>query len=205
MTSGKYQRRTALYCPSRYALPIAVTLPMLALAACVYIRCQSQRTAPLDKRSFRQLGANVTRHIWNNAEPSMLRIVQSSLGTRYIPVASHEVPHVPGACAVSAENRFDCARDRALGREECEQRGCCYAPVMQTLPSGPPWCFYPPSYPGYRMGPFSPTALGSTATLSRSTPSYLPRDIAMLRLDVMEETESRLHLTVGISLVIYIC
>ncbi|XP_048847390.1 lysosomal alpha-glucosidase [Brienomyrus brachyistius] len=195
MTSRKNQRRTTRYCLPRFALPIAVTLPVLALAACVYIRCQSQRTAPLGKRSSWQLGANVTRHTWNHAEPSMLRIVQSSLGTQDIPVASHEAPPVPGACAVSPENRFDCARDRALSREECEQRGCCYVPVMQTLPSGPPWCFYPPSYPGYRMGPFSPTALGRTATLTRSTPSYLPRDIAMLRLDVMDETESRLHLT----------
>uniref|UniRef100_A0A667ZHF4 P-type domain-containing protein n=1 Tax=Myripristis murdjan TaxID=586833 RepID=A0A667ZHF4_9TELE len=44
-------------------------------------------------------------------------------------------------CAMALENRFDCARDRALSKTECEDRGCCYAPVPDT--GGPPWCFYP--------------------------------------------------------------
>ncbi|KAL4657912.1 lysosomal alpha-glucosidase [Arapaima gigas] len=98
-------------------------------------------------------------------------------------------------CAVPPESRFDCARDRALSQEECEERGCCYAPLTQSISNGPPWCFYPPSYPGYRMGPLSPTPRGQAATLIRSVPSYLPRDVSTLRLEVMAETERRLHLT----------
>lgn len=100
-------------------------------------------------------------------------------------------------CSVPPERRFDCARDRALSRAECETRGCCYVPLPAGLSGGPPWCFYPPSYPGYKMGSFFPTSKGRAANLTRSKPSYLPRDIATLRLEVAEETAGRLHLTVS--------
>ncbi|KAL0993142.1 hypothetical protein UPYG_G00103760 [Umbra pygmaea] len=96
---------------------------------------------------------------------------------------------------VALKSRFDCARDRVLSQTECKERGCCYSPLPQGVSGGPPWCFYPKSYSGYRMGPLNSTSRGHTATLTRSTPSYLPRDITTLRLEVQEETESRLHFT----------
>lgn len=102
------------------------------------------------------------------------------------------------SCRLAPKQRFDCARDRALSRAECEARGCCYIPLRDSLSSGPPWCFYPPSYPGYKMGPLSPSPRGQAATLTRPTPSYLPRDISTLRLEVMEESEGRLHITVSV-------
>jgi len=115
------------------------------------------------------------------------------------------------AAAVAPESRFDCARDRPLSREGCQERGCCYAPLMladgerPSLTSGPPWCYYPPSYSGYRMGPLTPTRRGRGATLVRPTPSYLPRDISTLRLEVIEETANCFHLTVSLwKLVTYI-
>ncbi|XP_072549705.1 lysosomal alpha-glucosidase isoform X2 [Salminus brasiliensis] len=98
-------------------------------------------------------------------------------------------------CGIAAERRFDCARDRALTQSECEQRGCCYVPLPQSAFSGPPWCFYPVSYPGYRMGALFPTPRGQEASLTRSTRSYLPRDIQTLKLEVMAEEAGRLHLT----------
>ncbi|KAK3520467.1 hypothetical protein QTP70_024085 [Hemibagrus guttatus] len=98
-------------------------------------------------------------------------------------------------CGLPVEKRFDCARDRTVTRAQCEERGCCYLPLLQSEYSGPPWCFYPASYPGYRMGPLSPTPRGQSATLTRVTPSYLPRDISTLQLEVMEEEAGRLHLT----------
>lgn len=100
-------------------------------------------------------------------------------------------------CGLPVEKRFDCARDRTVTRAECEERGCCYLPLLQSEYSGPPWCFYPASYPGYRMGPLSSTPRGQSATLTRVTPSYLPRDISTLQLEVMEEEAGRLHLTVS--------
>lgn len=123
------------------------------------------------------------------------------------PAPSHrllwEVPHPASSSGpreaecrrVALESRFDCARDRVLSQTECQGRGCCYAPLPQGLSGGPPWCFYPPSYSGYRMGPLTPTSRGQAATLTRPTPSYLPRDISTLRLEILDETEGRLHLT----------
>uniref|UniRef100_A0A3Q2DNX6 Lysosomal alpha-glucosidase n=1 Tax=Cyprinodon variegatus TaxID=28743 RepID=A0A3Q2DNX6_CYPVA len=95
-------------------------------------------------------------------------------------------------CAMALESRFDCGRDRLLSQEECEERGCCYAP-LPGLP-GPPWCFYPALYPGYNMGPLSPSERGQTAFLNRTSPSYLPKDVSSLSLEVTEETPSCFHL-----------
>ncbi|KAM9843546.1 lysosomal alpha-glucosidase [Aulostomus maculatus] len=78
-------------------------------------------------------------------------------------------------------------------RRECEERGCCYSPLLNA--SGPPWCFYPVSYPGYTMGPLTPIPRGQAATLTRARPSYLPRDIFTLRLEATEEPAGCLHLT----------
>lgn len=98
-------------------------------------------------------------------------------------------------CTMAPDSRFDCARDKAVSQSECEQRGCCYAPGSDS--AGPPWCFYPGLYRGYRMGPLMPTLHGLTATLTRAAPSYLPRDISVLQLDVTEEATDCLRITVS--------
>lgn len=102
-------------------------------------------------------------------------------------------------CSIALESRIDCGRDRSLSRADCEGRGCCYVPLPHSGSRGPPWCFYPVRYPGYKMGPLLPTERGQRATLTRSAPSYLPRDIPTLQLDVMAESLVRLHLTVSAS------
>lgn len=99
-------------------------------------------------------------------------------------------------CSLEPEYRFDCGRDRVLGQSQCEDRGCCYDPLSNS--AGPPWCFYPTFYPGYKMGPLTPTERGRVAVLTRSKPSYLPRDISTLRLEIEERTAGVLHLTVSI-------
>lgn len=98
-------------------------------------------------------------------------------------------------CTMAPESRFDCARDRVLSQAECEERGCCYVPLPNS--AGPPTCFYPTLYPGYEMGPLTPTRRGQEATLTRTTPSYLPRDISTLHLEIIEETAGCLHITVS--------
>ncbi|XP_058510616.1 lysosomal alpha-glucosidase-like isoform X2 [Solea solea] len=66
------------------------------------------------------------------------------------------------------------------------------APLANSV--GPPWCFYPSLYPGYKLGPFTPSKRGLAATLTRAKPSYLPRDVSTLRLEIIEETTGCLHL-----------
>ena len=56
---------------------------------------------------------------------------------------------------------------------------------------------FPTSYPSYRLENLTSTETGYTATLTRAVPTFFPRDIMILKLDVLMETESRLHFTVG--------
>ncbi|MBZ3891739.1 Lysosomal alpha-glucosidase [Sciurus carolinensis] len=105
----------------------------------------------------------------------------------------------PSQCAIRPDSRFDCAPDKALTQQECEARGCCYVPASRgpraTL-MGQPWCFFPVGYPSYRMENLSTSEAGYTATLTRATPTFFPRDVLTLRLDVLMETDSRLHFTI---------
>ncbi|XP_037664457.1 lysosomal alpha-glucosidase [Choloepus didactylus] len=111
--------------------------------------------------------------------------------------------HSPGAaparCDVPPNSRFDCAPEKAVTRELCEARGCCYVPAHGgPLGSrmGQPWCFFPPDYPSYRLENLTRTGTGYTGTLTRATPTFFPKDILTLRLEVLMETESRLHFTI---------
>ncbi|KAM4843713.1 lysosomal alpha-glucosidase [Thomomys bottae] len=105
----------------------------------------------------------------------------------------------PPQCDVSPNNRFDCAPDMPITQKECEARGCCYAPTQQRPQEplkGQPWCFFPTNYPSYRLKDLRPSDTGYTATLIRATPTFLPEDILLLQLDVLMETDSRLHFTI---------
>ncbi|XP_005624079.1 lysosomal alpha-glucosidase isoform X1 [Canis lupus familiaris] len=105
----------------------------------------------------------------------------------------------PTQCDVPPNSRFDCAPDKAITQQQCEARGCCYRPATpwpQHPRMGQPWCFFPPSYPSYKLENLTTTETGYTAALTRSTPTFFPKDILALRLDVLLETESRLHFTI---------
>uniref|UniRef100_A0A8C4WGS0 Lysosomal alpha-glucosidase n=1 Tax=Gopherus evgoodei TaxID=1825980 RepID=A0A8C4WGS0_9SAUR len=102
----------------------------------------------------------------------------------------------PLQCDISPDGRFDCAPEKLLSRAECEARGCCYVPVSPRGPAtGQPWCFFPASYPSYKVENLSATETGYTASLTRTVPTFFPEDIMVLRLDVVFETDGRLHFT----------
>ncbi|KAL2101097.1 hypothetical protein ACEWY4_002858 [Coilia grayii] len=147
------------------------------------------RTSDTDREPT---ATKVTREL--SVSPSLLDVTNFSIKSHSVFRSYRRVRSVT-ECSATPEKRFDCARDRALSRAECQSRGCCYVPLPADLSGGPPWCFYPPSYPGYTMGPFVPTSKGRAANLTRPKPSFLPRDITALRLEVAEETSSRLHIT----------
>ncbi|XP_029913099.1 lysosomal alpha-glucosidase isoform X2 [Myripristis murdjan] len=177
----------------------AVVLLAFALLTCLFMSNLSEHQVRLVKSSYAKKYDSIVfpRYVSHPAK------VQNSTVQRWGVNLRNLQPHKQvedltdaprdDQCAMALENRFDCARDRALSKTECEDRGCCYAPVPDT--GGPPWCFYPRLYSGYKMGPLTPTLRGHAATLVRANPSYLPRDITTLRLEVMEETAGRLHLT----------
>ncbi|XP_037648431.1 lysosomal alpha-glucosidase isoform X1 [Sebastes umbrosus] len=167
--------------------PVAGLLLFLTLSTCLYISSSSiHQTKPIyDKlsrtKAHERLGNN------NNPAKPQSNSVETGVHTESSDI-SRDIE-----CSMAPESRFDCSRDRLLSRRECAERGCCYAPLADS--AGPPWCFYPSVYPGYKMGPLTPTMRGQEATLSRDTPSYLPRDISTLHLEVIEEAAGCLHLT----------
>lgn len=121
------------------------------------------------------------------------------------PTSRHTQEHpdqpraAPTQCDVPPNSRFDCAPDKGVTQEQCEARGCCYVPAGQVPKAplmGQPWCFFPPDYPSYRLENLSSSEMGYTATLTRASPTFFPKDVLTLRLDVLMETESRLHFTI---------
>ncbi|XP_043925565.1 lysosomal alpha-glucosidase [Protopterus annectens] len=94
-------------------------------------------------------------------------------------------------CDISTNERFDCAPHTPITKETCEARGCCF----NNLTKGVPCCFFPLGYPSYKMGAVTPTEMGHTALLNRSSSSFYPKDIMTVQLEVMYETEGRLHFT----------
>ncbi|XP_054834159.1 lysosomal alpha-glucosidase [Eublepharis macularius] len=100
----------------------------------------------------------------------------------------------PSTCGIPPDSRFDCAPEKLISQEECQARGCCYVPVsFLDSAIGRPWCFFPPNYPSYKMKNLTATETGYAAHLTRDTPTFFPDDIMKLQLDVMFETEGRLH------------
>lgn len=174
---------------------VAVLLLAFALSTCLYINHLSNHETRLVRSAYAKQNKTKAheRLVNNNAAKAQ----NSSVEIKGIhPESSHDTDiSRDDKCSVAPESRFDCARDRLLSQRECEERGCCYAPLPDS--AGPPWCFYPSLYPGYKMGPLTPTTRGQAATLTRATPSYLPRDISTLHLEVIEETAGCLHLTVS--------
>ncbi|XP_076020739.1 lysosomal alpha-glucosidase [Genypterus blacodes] len=171
-------------------LPASVTaVLLLALSACLYFT----QLCGHENRPFRSIHAMSITSRDRHASHSVKTKNNSEKRWRIHLEASHSDAPRDDECTMAPESRFDCARDRVLSQSECEERGCCYSPLPNS--GGPPWCFYPPSYPGYAMGPLTPTPQGQAATLTRARPSYLPKDISTLRLDIMEENAGRLHLT----------
>ncbi|XP_056263737.1 lysosomal alpha-glucosidase-like [Pseudoliparis swirei] len=158
------------------SLTAAALLLVSALAACAFIN----HVTPLLRsgcatNAHERLGDNPTKRRDNTAETSSKEI---------------DIPR-DDACAMAPESRFDCARDRLLSRRGCEERGCCYAPLPHS--AGPPWCFYPSRYPGYRMGPLTPTVRGQEATLTRAAPPRLPREISPVHLEATGETAGSVY------------
>ncbi|XP_029294146.1 LOW QUALITY PROTEIN: lysosomal alpha-glucosidase [Cottoperca gobio] len=173
---------------------LTASVLLLALAlSCLYINHLSIHQTRLVISVYAKQNKTNAHERLCNYNPAKLQ--NTSMETsRVHPESSQETDiSRDNKCTMATESRFDCARDRLLSQRECEERGCCYAPLPNF--SGPPWCFYPSLYPGYKMGSLTPTMRGQEATLTRANTSYLPRDISNLQLEVIEESAGCLHLT----------
>uniref|UniRef100_A0A4X2KUT5 Lysosomal alpha-glucosidase n=1 Tax=Vombatus ursinus TaxID=29139 RepID=A0A4X2KUT5_VOMUR len=150
--------------------------------------------------SFLQVSVVVPRERRDisSAQQAIYRAVQEATGKPWAQPHQGSPRSPAGAplqCDISPDYRFDCAPEKTLSQEQCEARGCCYVPVAQQGFSQiwKPWCFFPPSYPSYKLENLTTTRTGYTATLTRTVPTFFPKDILTLHLEVWMETESRLH------------
>ena len=102
-------------------------------------------------------------------------------------------------CDVSDENRFDCTPG-GMSQEECLAHGCCWREaviLMRTI--NIPYCFFPSNYYIYNIeGEIKKTDLGYEAelTIDQHKHSFWPNDIAILKIDLMEERDNCLHFKV---------
>ncbi|XP_076839543.1 lysosomal alpha-glucosidase [Brachyhypopomus gauderio] len=108
----------------------------------------------------------------------------------------------PEACYLIAEAwRFDCYPERGVvvTEEMCHARNCCFVHDSKArLPgqSGVPWCFYPPDFPSYELVSIDDVEMGYRGKLVRTQKTYYPKDIETLRLDVLFESDNRLHVKI---------
>ncbi|XP_069608530.1 lysosomal alpha-glucosidase-like [Ranitomeya imitator] len=118
-------------------------------------------------------------------------VLVSTVGNA-VPTSRNELD----TCAMAPASRFDCAPEKGVTKEECEARGCCYSPTEKNPKIGQPWCFFPSTYPNYRLTSKNETEHGFTATLVRSKETFMPNNIMTLQLVVLFETDDRLHFTI---------
>ena len=59
-----------------------------------------------------------------------------------------------------------------------------------------PYCFYPDGYSSYKLVNATPNANGISALYEMVTASGYPRDVRLIKVDVVAETESRLRVKV---------
>lgn len=168
--------------------PLLGVCALVSLAILGHILLHDFDVVPQELHSFSQ------EEIYPARQPRA-----SGQGPQPVPRRHGSPRAAPTQCDLPPDGRFDCAPDKAITQEQCEARGCCYMPARWPpgTQMGQPWCFFPPNYPSYRLENLTTTKTGYTATLIRATPTFFPKDIMTLRLDVLVETESRLHFTVG--------
>ena len=108
-------------------------------------------------------------------------------------------------CSIGDNDRLDCFPEPGSNEKDCLARKCCWKPATDQPSSDPgnqgninvPYCFYPTNANTYSLeGAPVETKSGYSALLSRATKSRFPADVMTLQLDVMEETDSRIHFKV---------
>lgn len=114
--------------------------------------------------------------------------------------------------------RFDCHPGGNPTQTLCEARGCCWqeaevpkrpkpfpsprlhrptrGPALDDLPISVPFCYYPRDYRSYSFVNATPTDHGYTAFLKLHTASGYPGDVALLRMDVLYETDTRIRVKI---------
>ncbi|KAB0395078.1 hypothetical protein E2I00_003439, partial [Balaenoptera physalus] len=140
--------------------PLLGVCALVSLAILGHILLHDFDVVPRELRSFSQ------EEIYPARQPGA-----SGQGPQPVPGLHGSPRAAPTQCDLPPDGRFDCAPDKAITQEQCEARGCCYMPARWPpgTQMGQPWCFFPPSYPSYRLENLTTTKTGYTATLIHPT------------------------------------
>ena len=108
-------------------------------------------------------------------------------------------------CSIENSARFDCYPEPGANSHRCAARGCCWHLRTVSEPTvskkqriNIPYCFFPTNYNGYTLDETRDTDTGFTARIlrPRSSRSGRPDDVFVLKLEVIYETQTRLHFKV---------
>ena len=100
----------------------------------------------------------------------------------------------PNCDSIPIHQRSDCwPQGTGASQQSCAAKDCCWDPVKN---GSVPQCFYPSNYQGYIVQSSKWTPTGMSYTLTRNSSSGWPADIKTLTLDVIYETQQRLHFKV---------
>ncbi|XP_045214547.2 lysosomal alpha-glucosidase-like isoform X2 [Mercenaria mercenaria] len=121
-----------------------------------------------------------------------------------------DIPSSKKQCDITnPSEKFDCFPEKSISEEGCMRRGCCWQkdatrrkPLKSRnendtqAPVDVPYCFYPRNFPGYSVDERKDTPLGFSMNLSGQPPTYYPRGVRQLAVEVYYETNQRLHVKV---------
>lgn len=127
-----------------------------------------------------------------------------SVGSHSKLLASGNKPE-PSQCKGFQDNeRFDCFPQGDVSEDDCNNRGCCWAPVNSTKGQlGVPFCYYPSDFKTYSYSNISITDFGVTALLENKLNSSYPDNIKLLRVNINFLTGNTLQIKVS-TLVFYL-
>lgn len=107
------------------------------------------------------------------------------------------------------EARFDCYPEFDASEDKCLKRNCCW-----KLPLDPnhrvqrkinatavrdvnvPYCYYPQDFPTYEIQSKTETDFGLRIQLNKSQAGYMPKDLLLLTVDLIYETEQRFRMKI---------
>lgn len=98
----------------------------------------------------------------------------------------------PHCTDIPVAQRSDCWPQGGASQQSCIAKGCCWGSSGKNL-GGVPSCYYPSNYVGYTVDSAKQIPRGMRYSLSRNSSSGWPSDIKSLTLDVIYETQQRLH------------
>ena len=94
---------------------------------------------------------------------------------------SYSLASSPVCNGIPDDDKLGCAPDKPNDEKVCVERGCCFAKLNIT---GPPACYFPSNYVGYKVIEMESNIQGITMTLQRNRSSGISFDVQYVKLEI---------------------